>query len=223
MFVLACRFDPRRPIVFESVRAIRRFHPNAEIVVVDSASPDKSHFAELRRLGVTVDDVDNRNYEAGALWHVYRKHVRDQYVFLQDAVILRDRLDDLLQHDVSGMMWTDSWDGCEPKHLDWARGALANSDYHWMDSGFRMVFGCMSFCRREVLDRLAAKHFDRVLPSDKTGSEAMERLFGIAFEQEGFGARIPETFDSAWTGCTTENGVKYTATPRMVKVWLGRQ
>lgn len=223
MFALVCRFDRKRPVVVESVRTIRRLYPDAEIVVTDSASEDKSYFAEMHRLGAKVEDIGNRHYEAGALWHVNAKYPRDHYFFMQDTVILRDRVDDLAQHDVSGMMWWNGWDGCAPKHLDWGREALARSEYAWLDDGFKMVFGCMLFCRREVLDRLAKKRFDRVLPDDKTGSESMERLFGIALQHEGYGDRIPETFDSPWVGCEEQDGVKYTATKRMVKVWLGRQ
>jgi hypothetical protein len=86
-----------------------------------------------------------------------------------------------------------------------------------------MIFGGMLFSRREVLDRLHAKNFHRVLPTDKVGSCAMERLWGIALQHEGLGDLVPRTFLSDWWGCEEIDGLKVTRTPLLTKVWLGRQ
>jgi hypothetical protein len=223
MFVIPCRFDPDRPIVFECVYRLRQHHPHADILVVDSDSPDPSYAETLRPLGIQVDLAANRHYEVGALWHAYEHHRRDHYYLLQDAAVVKGNLDDLARHDVSGMMYANDWLGCEPCHIDWAREHLAKSDYPFLESGFRMIFGNMLFAKREVLTRLRAKNFDRVLPSDKVGSCAMERLLGIALQHEGYGDVIPRTFLSDWVGVTDEaNGRKLTRTPRLDKVWLGR-
>ncbi|MBI4880354.1 MAG: hypothetical protein HY812_11950 [Planctomycetes bacterium] len=223
MFALACRFDPARPLVFEAVASIRRHHPAEEIVVTDSDSPDRSYLRDLERQGVIVEDAGNRCYEAGAMWHVYERYPRDYYYFLHDSVVVKRNLDHLKRLEVSGMMYWDGWGGCQARHLEWARAQLALSRYAWLEDGFHMVFGCMLFCRRAVLDRLYAAGMHHVLPSDKTGSEAMERLLGIALQHEGFGRQIPFTFLTRWKGCEEHEGRKVTRTPQIDKVWLGRQ
>lgn len=223
MFGLVCRYDPERPVVLAAVESLRRHHPDAEIVVVDSDSPDKSYFGAVEALGATVLDVGNRHYEAGALWHLHRTFEREHYFFLHDTMIASGNLDHLRRHDVSGFMYWDGWKGCDPCHLDAGRSLLARCEYPYLEDGFHMVFGGMLFVKRRVLDRLAERGFDRVLPSDKVGSCAMERLWGIALQHEGLGATIPRTFLSDWRGCEEQGGLKVTRTPLLTKVWLGRQ
>jgi hypothetical protein len=222
VFALVCRYDPSRPVVIAAVESLRRHHPDAEIVVVDSDSPDKSYFEPLARLGVHVEDARNRHYEAGALWHVYDKFARDFYFFLHDTMLVTANLDHLRRHEVSGFMYWEDWNGCRPDHVSTGRRLLAASDYPFLDEGFYMVFGGMLFCRRSVLDRLRARGFHRVLPDDKVGSCAMERLFGIALHHEGLSSLIPRNFLSRWAGCEQVDGYQVTRTPLMTKVWLGR-
>lgn len=223
MFAIACRFDAARPVVYECVHGILQHHPGAEIVVVDSASPDRSYCRELRSLGIRVDEIDNRHYEAGAIWHVHERYPRDHYFFLQDSAIPTASLADLARHEVSGMMHWRDWEGCGPEHLAAGRELLAQTDYPWLERGFPMIFGSILFARRSVLDRLRAKRFDRALPTDKAGSCAMERLWGVALQHEGLAAQVERTFLSPWVGISEESsGRKVTRVPRMQKVWMGR-
>lgn len=223
MFVVGCRFDPARPLVYRCVAEILRFHPRAEIVVVDSDSPDRSYAGELRALGIRVETIGNRHYEVGALWHAFERFPRDHYFFLQDSALVKDNLDDLRRHPVSGMMYWRDWEGCQPCHLERGRELLAATDYSWLDSGFPMVFGCMLFAQRGVLEQLRRKNLHRALPTDKAGSAAMERVLGIALQHEGYGDLVPRTFLSEWIGVTEQAGdSKVTRTPRLDKVWLGR-
>ncbi len=223
MFVIPCRFDPKRPVIFNCVYQIKRHHPDAKILVVDSDSENRSYMDVLRPLGIQVDAAANKHYEVGALWHAYEHHPADHYFLLQDAAVVKDNLDDLQRHAVSGMMYADDWLGCSPCHIDWARENIGKSEYTFLEGGFHMIFGCMLFTKREVLDRLHARNFHRVLPTDKVGSCAMERLLGIALQHEGLGDQIPRTFLSDWVGVNdTGNGQKVTRTARLDKVWLGR-
>lgn len=223
MFVIPCRFDPSRPVVFDCIYRLRKHHPTAEILIVDSDSPDTSYADVLRPLGIAVDLAANRHYEVGALWHAYEHHPREHYALLQDTALVKDNLDDLFRHPVAGMMYWDDWSGCSPCHVDWAREHLPACDYPFLETGFKMVFGCMLFSPRALLDRFRAKNLHRVLPTDKVGSCAMERILGLALQHEGYGERIPKTFLSNWVGINDErDGKRFTRTPRLDKVWLGR-
>jgi hypothetical protein len=223
MFVIPCRFEPTRPVVFDCVYRIRKHHPDAEILVVDSASNDTGYADVLRPLGIAVDLAGNTNYEVGALWHAYERYPREHYFLLQDTALVKDNLDDLRRHEASGMMYWDDWSGCSPCHVDWAREHIAACDYPFLETGFKMVFGCMLFARRTLLDRFRAKRLHRVLPTDKVGSCAMERILGLALEHEGLGSSVPQTFLSEWVGINDDqDGKRFTRTPRLDKVWFGR-
>ena len=224
MFVIPCRFDPKRPTIYRCVYEIKRWHPKAEVVVVDSASPDRSYMSKLRELGITVADAENTNYEVGALWHAFENYPRDRYFLCQDSAFVQAEIESVLdRHPISGMMYWRGWEGCQPEHIAAGRELCALTDYSYLDDGFSMVFGCMLFARREILERFRAKNLHRALPTDKVGSCAMERVLGIALAHEGFTAMIPRSFFSTWVSPHQNNdGTQTTRVPNMEKLWLNR-
>lgn len=48
------------------------------------------------------------------------------------------------------------------------------------------LFGSMSICKNKVMKKLKENNFNKILPTNKNQSMAMERLFGIALQQEGY-------------------------------------
>ena len=73
MFVIPCKYTSKSPII-ECVKSIRRHYPNDLIVVVDSDSDDKSYFEEVGKYDAIVEDVSNKNFVNGALWHCFKKY-----------------------------------------------------------------------------------------------------------------------------------------------------
>ena len=50
------------------------------------------------------------------------------------------------------------------------------------------VFGPIFMCKKKVMKKLYKKRFHKILPTNKLEQMCMERLFGIAFQQEGYDA-----------------------------------
>ena len=57
--------------VYDSSEDKYIFYPNDDVIVVDSNSPDKSYFDQVRKLGATPVDAKNVNYTTGNIWHTY--------------------------------------------------------------------------------------------------------------------------------------------------------
>ena len=95
LFVLPCRFDPDFPIIFEAVERIRKFHPQDDILVVDSDSSDVGYADVLKNNGVKVALIKNKNYDSGAYWWAY-KHFCSEYdffFFLHDSLLLKKNIE----------------------------------------------------------------------------------------------------------------------------------
>lgn len=69
--------------------------------------------------------------------------------------------------------------------FEWAREQLKKTSYFFPRS-WVSVFGPIFICKKIVMQKLQNKNFDKILPKNKLEQMCMERLFGIAFQQEGF-------------------------------------
>ena len=89
-------------MVSRCVKSISFLHPDEKIVVVDSASPDKSYFEELKKINpnVIIEDVNNTGYEAGAWWHAFNKYPNEEvYCFIQDGLILKESIEEFFPRE----------------------------------------------------------------------------------------------------------------------------
>ena len=90
IFVIPCYFNIENPVIFNCINSIQKFHPNSNIVVIDSGSSDKSYFSFLKEKNVTIEDVNNRNYDTGAYWYAFKKYKNKYslFYFIHDSVNL---------------------------------------------------------------------------------------------------------------------------------------
>ncbi len=179
MFVIPCKYNP---IVHDCVNAIREHHPDARILVVDSASDDRSY---LGALDCDTADIENRHYGPGAFAYAVESNPDEDFFYLLfDSLIVRDNLDDLREHDLTTVRWFDSattgwgWDE-HGNPLDmWAHNRGVN-----IPSRFKGVMGPMIAASREVIEK--ADLF-RVLPTTKYEQCALERCWGIWLQAAGY-------------------------------------
>ena len=82
--MIPCRFDPERPVVYECIDAIQRFHDKPDIVVVDSGSSDKSYFDFCIDRGVKIASINNRLYATGAHAWAFVHHPEEHQNFLRE-------------------------------------------------------------------------------------------------------------------------------------------
>lgn len=209
MFVIACKYDNSHKFIYSLVDDIRKYHKDEEILIVDSDSDDKSYF-ELKDMynNVIIDDVKNKNYHIGGYWYAYNNYVRDFYYFLHDSVKIKDNLDYLKEKDLTvlGHFKFDSRGNFGQKEI------LENTTYELVETGIA-IYGPIFFCKRNVMDKLFNKGFNKILPTynsyppiqnGELPAYALEGAIGLAFNQEGY-----DIEENSLLGDVIENGITW--------------
>lgn len=234
LFSITCRFDPANPVVIPCVQSIRAHHPESPIHVVDSASEDKSYYEQVEKFGAKVEDIGNQSLTTGNIWHTYEKYPDyDFYYFLHDSMLIKDGILDLMETDVTALRYFRSWNGLgwtPQEHPSGDNGFVFSETFNWANSQllskttyrpemgmrFAALFGPMIMCKRSVLDKLKAAGFDKVRPTTKRQSEAMERVWGMVLNLEGY-----DLSKLSLQGYCYDPG--YRENYRLEKIFLGRQ
>lgn len=186
MFVIPCRFDPERPIIFDCVNRIRAHHPDSRIVVVDSDSPDTSY---LHDLDCETIDAQNRHYGPGAFKLAVDANPDVEFFYLFfDSLLVNDNLDDLRGFDLTTVRWIPhpptgwGWNDDTGEPLDgWAKARKVR-----IPEQFDGVLGPMIAARRWVIEE--ADLF-RILPTNRFEQCALERCWGIWLAEAGVDVR----------------------------------
>lgn len=183
MFVIPCRFDPARPVIFDCVASIRKHHPDADILVVDSNSPDTSYLFDL---DCATADIQNDRYGPGAWKYALGEYRAEEFFYLLfDSLTVNANLDDLR----SSPLTTVRWFSCPPTGWGWNETTGEPLDDWARNHGvkvpdkFRGVFGPMICASRETI--IKANLF-RVLPTNRFEQCALERCWGIWLDDAGF-------------------------------------
>tara|TARA_Y100000389_G_C17378336_1_gene472909 strand:- start:164 stop:922 length:759 start_codon:yes stop_codon:yes gene_type:complete len=71
------------------------------------------------------------------------------------------------------------------EQINWSREQLKKTTY-FMPKAWLSVFGPIFICKNHLMTKLLKNNFDKILPTNKDEQMCMERLFGIAFQQEGY-------------------------------------
>jgi glycosyltransferase involved in cell wall biosynthesis len=208
-FVITCKYSQEHSLLFNCLRSIREYNPEHEIFIVDSDSDDKSYFEEAaKQYGATIENIKNKNFTTGAVWHMYNNHKRDYYYFLHDSTEVLGNFDHLTKNKVVPILLSNigfKWPVWPVKRKHDSKWNNANRSYKWAEekviehtpfnfrtSGFRCIGGPKFLCDIEVLDKLHQSGFNKILPSTKQESEMMERLWGFAFDELGYSSDMSE-------------------------------
>jgi hypothetical protein len=80
------------PILIETVKNVKLFYPEFDIVVVDSDSSDFTQYSFLPN-DVIVEYCKNKNWELGAWYYAFNKYnYYDIYMFIQDGLLPLSRI-----------------------------------------------------------------------------------------------------------------------------------
>ncbi len=192
LFVVPCYYDPARPVIHECVRRIRHHQPDAQILVVDSDSPDRSYFDDITaRLRVPLADIHNRQYGLGAFAYAYRNFYADFYYLIYDSLHLNASLVEFeavdlttVRHWPSGAhRWGSFADGSDL--ADWGKVQLDKIGVPYTED-YTGLMGPMWFSPRHVLDEMDALGFWDIDVPTKYELCGMERLTGIVLEHLGY-------------------------------------
>jgi hypothetical protein len=190
LWVVPCNHDPARPVVVECVRRIRQHHPDDKILVIDSASDDKSYFDELLDL-CWIDDIDNRHYTLGAYRHAYEHYRADFYYLIHDSLWLNAPI----PRRWGTVRWFSDpphpwgWDADGQTLQTWGSQQLTAMGLETPKT-YRGIMGPMWFSPRQTLHELADLGFWAIDVTDKYQLCAMERVAGIVFDHLGYDVTI---------------------------------
>ena len=216
MIVFPCKYTPEHPVIQTAVASARKYMPHERVLVVDSDSDDKSYIREVTAMDAEVADIANHNYETGAWWYAYNNYPHEWFFYLvQDSCEFLHSMHWAKDYEVSALMTVPSWSLAGPQHYEWALENIKKSDYELCWDRFVCMFGSMMFIHRSLLDKIRAKNFYKVLPTDKVGSCAMERLWGIALSHEGY-STVPEVTQFVWSN------PEPVVTKYLKKTWIHR-
>ena len=183
MFVIACRYSDKNNYVLQLVDDIVQFHPDEEVVVVDSDSEDKSYFDILSKYdNVIIEDIQNKNWMVGAYWHAFKKYKRPFYYMLHDSMRVKENLDYLKEKDLTTLYYFNR----NMADFNDLKSRVDNeTDYTYVDTGFG-VAGPIFFCKHKLLDSIDKKGFSKILPNNKVDTGHHEGCWGFIFEAEGY-------------------------------------
>jgi hypothetical protein len=195
---MPCKFDPKRPFIYEAVDRIKSFMPKAKIVVNDSNSDDISYHEKLDAYFF----FGNYGYETGNIWRTFEEFPNeDYYFFLHDSIWLKDDISKFADKHLTSLAWfpgpfwfeQDEQEWCAKKleSLQWHSDLVGYDPFHFT-LDFNGIFGSAFGCSRYVLAMLYTKHVDEIIPRNKMESRAMERLWGMILTQQGYGDMIRE-------------------------------
>jgi hypothetical protein len=221
IFVLPCKYN-QHCLIERAVGSIRNFHTKAKIVVVDSDSDDKSYFDRIRSYDVVIEDVANKNYEPGALWFVHANHQDEQYVLIQDSMVLNQPL----QYSGKFKCFINFHESVSHNHMNITpikfRGDLSAMLYNSViPDAYTGVFGSSFYMHRELLDTLVDMNLDKtLLPTNKYEHQLAERAFGIAVSNAGI-----KVEENTWIGNLHDLMPAHLKdntmnTPLMSKTWI---
>ncbi len=188
MFVVACHNLAERPVIYECVEAIQRWHPDDHILIVDSDSPDRSYMDWATDRGCNVADIHNHGYAHGAFRFGVRAYPNeDWYALIFDSLILQGSLSHLQSKPITFVRhWPD-------RQHDWGWNSSGvhlsvwgNRQIHKMGisfpSAYTGVLGPMMFAQRSIIDRLEKIGYFDINVTDAYEHCGLERVCGIVCE-----------------------------------------
>jgi hypothetical protein len=212
------------------IGSIERFGAGKHsILVVDTHSTDPEsiqYFESLKKYDgplslKAVQPPYKNGYENGAYLFAFRSFPDETYLFLHDGMLAKSpewftQFEAKLTPGISFVPWisfTPLMMGCHQGHMDFLLKAYGAGD--WPLYG---IFGSIFFAKREsllYLERNGLLNSD-TLPTSKTGTEAMERGWAIAFHRAGLkGAPVHVGIDL--------NRVSDDGYPHLRKIFGGRR
>lgn len=193
MFIIPCKYDPLRPIIFECVRRIKKHHPNELIVIVDSDSEDTSYFTELQGKDIYVYDARNQNYGVNAFRLAYEMFPdEDEYYCIYDSLFLNQSLHQFTDNSFTAIRHFNTpptgwgWDGDGVSLYEWAKIQIAEKLGREIPNEFTGILGPMWICNNQVMRDLSTSGVFNILPEDKYQLCAMERIMGIVLQWLGY-------------------------------------
>ena len=200
IFGIPCRYSNDKSYIFDCVSSLRKYHPDVDILVIDSCSNDTSYLDRLyNEFGVIRDDYRNPNYIDGVIWHTYKNYNRKKYCFIHDNLIINRNIMVDIEPDLTVYSYFRSCFkpnanvsapiiGLEDsiESLEWLYDNLQKIHLNSVEI-FDGIFGPMFNVDKNILDKIYAMGWSDVfLPKNKPQAGQMERIWGMVMTYLGF-------------------------------------
>jgi len=186
-FVIPCHNLEENGYIIPCVESIRTTNPEADIIVIDSASPDKSYF---NKIDAPVLDINNKNYAFGAYWAGFKARRESEfYAFIHDSTILRGKITkgDFGYKPITPFYWFPDNDSPTWAHIkQWARNqAQFHAGYEAKGDDI-CLYGGLFCATNKYMTKLLKDNFDAIWPTFKMEAVyADEILWSIAAANNG--------------------------------------
>lgn len=204
-FVIACKFNKNRPYIYACISSILAYHPNDELIIIDSNSDDKSYIEFLKENkfdNIIIHESKNNHFDTGAYWVALNEFERDKYIFIHDSLVLFENISDFIdKQDVSFLISSNNftWPSYRKYKLanlyvkdykdrspDWGQKMLDktkinSSEYFKKSIEFNTCIGPMFVSTREQMLELKKLNFNGILPNNKYEQNWFEIFWGIMF------------------------------------------
>ena len=171
--------------VIDCVESILKYHPEDEVIIVDSDSDDLSYVTKLKAKIKKIDLIKNKNFMDGAIWHTYENYTNyTNYAFLQDSTELLTNINFAFDSDITSVQYFND-------HIDMNRDQFMIEKlkrYTGLDltNDILGLFGPMMVCSRNFLDKAKKLGMSKVLPERKDCQNSMERVWGFIASHLGY-------------------------------------
>lgn len=180
MIVIPCKNSGINYIT-PCVKSIRDSGNTDLICIVDSDSSDKSYFDEVKAYNVIIEDIANKNYVDGAVWHCFEKYKDVEFFYiLHDSMTVNKKLDPIKRNDFTAFCYGEkiSWDSDAQKRYCIDNIKSIGYDVSEADfAGIPGLFGITFYCKRSVLQELCDLGLNKILPTNKEQMCGSERIW----------------------------------------------
>lgn len=196
---IICSYNPNKTLL-NTINSIKEIYPDFDIAVIDSDSAKLNTYDELPK-EVNVHLVKNKNYELGAWKKGYELYPNyDIYMCIQDSIeaVKEVDLNPVPNGTIIAFKWqcgflNDNDNSGTQLCLPEAKRLLKNTIYEknkLLKRALKLNIGFpTAVCNFLIINNANLKHLVKTLPNlpqNKEGSRAMERILGIAIEQNKF-------------------------------------
>lgn len=192
-FVVPCKFDPQRPVIFDCIKSIQKWHDNPKILVVDSGSQNRSYLNWCLDHHCKVAAINNQLYSFGAhAWAMRHYGEVEFFAFIMDSLLITGNLDHLEKQPLTTVRHFSSsvhdwgWDSTGEHLSVWGKEQLDRMGVPLPDV-YTGILGPIMFANRDVIDRLDYElGYWFTQTTDKFQLCGMERVAGICLSHLGY-------------------------------------
>lgn len=178
--------------IFDCVASINEYHPDADILIVDSDSENKDYMKKITNYGnnVIVSNFKNKNYEFGAILHGFLNYKNDYdvFFFIQDSMLIKRNMDSSKLEEDMAWVFNAYYDGW----TKWVRFHVALQEQYpdffnhpkYICPNGKLHIQYNSFViRTETFDKCINSEIFSLIgpPKNKFGSMNWERLWTTIF------------------------------------------